>query len=349
VSPGVGSTLRYLTPPTNTVAGEPFAEVVRVAVVDAYGNTVPSATNSVTLEGRFGATSGDCAYGSGAWQLKITQPGYYGCAYSVAITTPALGGPTTVAAVSGIASFPGLRPRFTEIIYLNATSPGLNNGYAVTHSLVVSPSAPHAVWVTGPNPGEYTKIANEVFTISAYILDSLHNQVNTGSNVISLAIGANPGAATLAVANNISATNGKANFNVSLSAGGDGFTLDASSAGLATVTSPSFKIAAFGASSRLGFAVQPGNATVGAPLAAVKVCVQDAMGNTVTTASNNITIAIGTNAGGATLGGTLTTAAASGCASFGNLTLSAAGTGYTLSATATSLTAAASTAFNVVP
>ena len=66
----------------------------------------------------------------------------------------------------------------------------------------------------------------------------------------------------------------------------------------------------------------PSNAAAGAAITpAVQVCVQDGVGNTVTNATNNITIAIGTNPGSATLGGTVTAAAVSGCTTFANLTL----------------------------
>jgi hypothetical protein len=79
------------------------------------------------------------------------------------------------------------------------------------------------------------------------------------------------------------------------------------------------------------------------------VTVQDAQGNTVTSASSNVTLAItsGTGVAGAVLGGTLTQAAVSGVATFSNLTIDKAGTGYTLTGTASGLTSATSGAFAV--
>jgi hypothetical protein len=192
--------------------------------------------------------------------------------------------------------------------------------------------------------------ANAAFVASAYILDSLNNQVNAGNELISLAIGSNPSNGTLSVANNIMATNGRADFNVSIDKAGNSYTLVASTAGLSSLASPSFNVAPFGAASRLFFTAQPTNTAVGSPITpAAQVCVQDGVGNTVTTATNGITIAIGTNPASATLGGTLAASATNGCATFSNLTLSAAGTGYTLTASATSLTAATSNAFNITP
>ena len=75
--------------------------------------------------------------------------------------------------------------------------------------------------------------------------------------------------------------------------------------------------------------------------------VEDANGNTVTTATTPVTLALGANPGGATLGGTLTVNAVNGVATFNNLTLNQLGTGYTLTAAATGLTGATSAAFNV--
>src|SRR2546430_1339472 len=99
---------------------------------------------------------------------------------------------------------------------------------------------------------------------------------------------------------------------------------------------------------KLAFIVQPSNAGAGAVnTPAVQVAVEDAQGNTVTTATTSITLAIGTNPASGTLAGTKTVAAASGVATFSTLSLNMVGTGYTLTAAATGLTGATSTAFNI--
>ena len=69
-----------------------------------------------------------------------------------------------------------------------------------------------------------------------------------------------------------------------------------------------------------------------------------------TNATTNITLAIGTNAGGGTLSGTFTTVAAvAGVATFSDLSINLTGTGYTLTAAdaAALLTGATSSAFNI--
>ena len=82
---------------------------------------------------------------------------------------------------------------------------------------------------------------------------------------------------------------------------------------------------------------------------AVTLQVQDSNGNLLPSASNAITLALATNPGGSTLGGTVTVYAVNGVATFSTLLLNKVGTGYTLSASAVGLTGATSTAFNITP
>src|SRR5439155_359058 len=97
---------------------------------------------------------------------------------------------------------------------------------------------------------------------------------------------------------------------------------------------------------KLVFTVQPSSAAA-AITPGMQVAVQDAQGNSVTTATTSITVALGTNPASGTLAGTKTIAAVNGAATFSTLSLTAAGTGYTLTATATGLTGATSNAFNI--
>src|SRR5439155_16089058 len=116
---------------------------------------------------------------------------------------------------------------------------------------------------------------------------------------------------------------------------GTGYTLAASASGLTGATSTAFNVAA-GTGAKLVFTVQPTNTGAGVAIApAVKVTVQDASGNTITSATNSITLSIGINPSTGTLSGTTTAAAVSGVATFSNLSLDQRGTGYTLVAAAT--------------
>jgi hypothetical protein len=103
-----------------------------------------------------------------------------------------------------------------------------------------------------------------------------------------------------------------------------------------------------GAASALAFTTQPGSAPVGTTLPGPPtVRVTDNFGNLVTSSSAPVSIALGSNPGGATLGGTTTRNALSGIAAFSDLTINQAGTGYTLIASSPGLVSVTSGAFNV--
>lgn len=106
-----------------------------------------------------------------------------------------------------------------------------------------------------------------------------------------------------------------------------------------------------GSASKLGFVAQPASALPGVAIApGVVVAVQDQGGNTVPTATDNVTISIvtGTGASGAALGGTRTIKAVAGVANFGDLTVSVAGMGYRLTVASGALIGASSSVFNVL-
>jgi DNA-binding beta-propeller fold protein YncE len=81
----------------------------------------------------------------------------------------------------------------------------------------------------------------------------------------------------------------------------------------------------------------------------VVVSAEDPSGNVDTNYSGNVTIAIGTNPAGGTLGGTLTVPVVNGVATFSNLTLDLAGSGYTLQLSATGLSSVTTSAIGVTP
>jgi len=96
------------------------------------------------------------------------------------------------------------------------------------------------------------------------------------------------------------------------------------------------------------FTTEPANGTTGGALASIVVSVENASGKVVPGNTTAITLKFANNPTGATLGGTLTRNAVNGVATFNNITVSNAGTGYTLTATDGTLTSDTSAAFNVV-
>ncbi len=96
----------------------------------------------------------------------------------------------------------------------------------------------------------------------------------------------------------------------------------------------------------LAFTSQPANDTVGQTLASVAVTARDAQGAVVTGFSGSVTLTLGANPGNAVLAGTRTIVATNGVATFVDLALDKAEDGYTLTASAGTLTAT-SAAFDV--
>jgi hypothetical protein len=106
----------------------------------------------------------------------------------------------------------------------------------------------------------------------------------------------------------------------------------------------------------LRFVTQPAHARINQAITgsafdpsgpAVSVEVIDDAGQRVTGSTAPVTIAIGANAGGGTLGGTKTVSASGGVASFSTLSIDKQGAGYTLVASSPGLTSATSDPFTI--
>ena len=182
------------------------------------------------------------------------------------------------------------------------------------------------------------------------VQDQYGNTVTTDTSSVTLAIGTNPGSGTLSCTTNpLAASSGVASFaGCKIDKAGNGYTLTATDGSLTSATSSSFNIAV-GAAAKLAFTQQPANALTAVPFPTQpKVAIQDAGGNTVTTDTSSVTLAIGTNPGSGTLSCTTNPlAAAAGVASFAGCKIDKAGNGYTLTASDGSLASATSASFNV--
>jgi hypothetical protein len=168
---------------------------------------------------------------------------------------------------------------------------------------------------------------------------------------ISLAIGTNPGGGVLGCTGGLGASDssGVASFSgCAITKAGTGYTLTASSAGLAAPSNANaFNIVA-GVASQLSFTTQPTTGqniqATGTGSFSASVAVQDQNGNTLTgDTGRSVTLAIGTNPGGGMLSCTnpasLTATDSGGVASFSGCAITLAGTGYKLTASATSMAA----------
>jgi hypothetical protein len=184
--------------------------------------------------------------------------------------------------------------------------------------------------------------------VTVAIQDANGNTVTTATDGVTISIGTNPGSGTLTGTATVAAVNGVATFSdLSINKAGTGYTLSASASGLTGATSGTFDVTP-GAAAKLAFTVQPSNVIASAAITpAVQVSILDAFDNLVTSATDNVTVAIGNNPSGGTLSGTATVAATGGVATFADLSINRAGTGYTLAASSGSVTGATSAAFGV--
>ena len=92
----------------------------------------------------------------------------------------------------------------------------------------------------------------------------------------------------------------------------------------------------------------PASVTAGGPFG-LTVEAEDSSGNLLSSFNGTVTVALASNPGGATLGGTLTATASGGMATFSGLTLDTAASGYTLDVSASGLGAGVTSAITVTP
>ncbi|HEY6225392.1 MAG TPA: hypothetical protein VIW26_16535, partial [Gemmatimonadales bacterium] len=304
--------------PTNTTAGSSITPAIQVTALDASNQTVTGFTGNVTI-----------AIGN--------NPG-----------GGALAGPTTVSAVSGVATFSGVSIDKSGTGYtVTATASGLQSATCAPFNISGGTASQLVFAVQPTNIAAGTTIHPQV-EVAAH--DALGNVATAFTGTVTIAIANNPAGGTLAGTASVAAVAGVASFtNLGIDKAGLAYTLSAAATGPTAATSAAFDVTA-GAPSQLVFTVQPPNTTAGAHLTpAVQVTAKDGSGNVVTSFNGNVTLSItsGSGTAGAILSGTQTVTAASGVASFSDLSVDRTGTGYTFSATAVGMAGATSSAFAI--
>ncbi|MBI1723711.1 MAG: hemagglutinin, partial [Gemmatimonadetes bacterium] len=313
---GPPTKLAFLQQASGASGGSPFATQPTVAVLDANGNRVLTVT--VTVHVAIG-----------------TNP-----------ATGTLSGTVDAAARNGVASFSGLAIDKAASGYtLIATAPGLTSATSEPFEVVVGPPARIGI-VTQPAgaSGGAAFTTQPVFEI----VDRGGNRVVAATAQVTVAIGANPASGTLSGTTTVTPQNGLATFaGLKIDKAGTGYGLTASATGLTSVTTAAFDVVV-GPAAQLNFAVHPVGGPGGLPLPTQpNVEVTDLGGNRVTASTASVTVSFGTNRGNGTLSGTLTLAAVSGLASFTDLSVDKAASGYTLVAKTTGLDSAVSAAFAI--
>ncbi len=326
---GAATHLAFTTPPSSTsTGGAAFGTQPVVSVEDSFGSVVTSDSSTVHLAITAGTGSNP---GGGTLTCAANQfSAAFGVAAYAACSIDKAGTGYTLTASDGSLT--------------SATS----NAIAVS----VGPGS-QLVFTTSPSA---TTTAGTTFATQPQVTveDAGGNVVTSDSSTVSLTISTGtptsggPGSLIGCLGTESSGVVSFSGCKVNIT--GSGYTLTASDGAMTPATSSSFTITV-GAASQLAFIAEPGFGVSGSVFITQPfVAVQDAFGNTVTTDTSTVTLAIGTNPGGGTLSCTSTSlSATSGVAGFANCTINLTGTGYTLTATDGALTSTTSSPFNVNP
>lgn len=351
-----GSGIATLTTPSDTTAGTfrvtatlPSTPGIAPAVITA--TVVPAAASEIRI---FGISTNQNVVAGVALPFKVAITDRYGnvvtsaspTSVSIALNSPsgvtgaALNDVTPVSTTNGVAQFTnrsiakaaiGFSITATAGTY-TVTSPAFNVSAAAASKLSFQ-SVPTSA-VTSQN-----------VNVTVQLLDDFNNMTPTTGTTVALT--GSP--TTFTGGGNATSNNGNATYTLNFSAAGN-YTLTATASGLTSVTSSTFTVSTgtAGIPAKLAFITQPPasvitNATVSP---SVRVQVQDASGNPVTTATNSVYLTI--SSGGSITGGA-TVNASGGIATFPSLKVTSTGT-YTLTASSNDgLTAATSSSVVSAP
>ncbi|HXL05848.1 MAG TPA: hypothetical protein VN964_02895, partial [Gemmatimonadales bacterium] len=211
INPGSATQVAFTGQPATTVAGQTITPAVQVTALDPVGNPVPAFTGTVSVS--FGNNPGGAT----------------------------LGGTTSVAAVSGVASFGDLRiTKASAGYWLTARATGLIR--ATSSEFVITPATATQL-AFAVQPG--TTVADHQIApaVKVQALDTFGNLATGFTGGIAVALGNNPGGATLGGTSAIAAFAGIATFSdLSIKQTGTGYTLAATSTGLSLATSAAFDV-----------------------------------------------------------------------------------------------------------
>jgi hypothetical protein len=310
---GTAKTLAVTTSPAGAVAGAALTPPIVVTANDASGNAATGFTGTVSLS--FDANPAGAT----------------------------LGGTTSVAAVAGVATFANVTLNKAGAGYrLRANASGLTGDTTATFAIV---NAVATTLGASGGGGQNGLVASALPTpISVIVTDASGNAVPG----VTISWNATAGGGSVSPATSVTSALGiaSATWTMGPTAGTESAT--ATGAGLAgsPVTFAATAIAS--AATKLVVVAQPSSATAGVPITPpIIVQARDATNNLVTTFNGSVALSMGTNPGGATIGGTTAVTAVAGVATFSGLTLNRTGTGFTLVASAGGLASDITTAFTV--
>jgi hypothetical protein len=289
-------------PPAHVTAGAPFTMTVQAE--DTYGNLATSFTGPVTIA------------------LTNKQAGV-------------LNGNLTESASNGVITFPGVTMDISGSSYtILASSVGLKS--ATTTTIAVAPAAAARLFVSAQPPSSLKAGAEFGLVVEA---EDPYGNVATGfTSGVTISLTGPSGPTTLNGGPlSVSAIAGIANFppTLAIDTAGSGYTIQASSGGLAPVTTGTISVIGL-TSTHLAIMVQPPTSVAPGGGFGFVVAAEDQYGNPDPNFTGQISIALPAGSG-LTLGGATTVTAVGGVATFQALTLSGSTNPVSIQVTSSSL------------
>ncbi len=285
-------------PPATVTAGATFGMVL--AEADAFDNVFPGTTGTVTV----------ALSGGGSLSGQVNVPFSNGLAPITTLSLDTAGSGYQIVALSA-----GLAP-------------------TVGIPLTVQPASASQMIVTSSPPSSV--VAGEPFGLSVAIEDTYGNRVADYSGNLAVAASSPQVEGALGGPLTASVTGGVGMFSgLSLVNAGTDFTLQVSASGLTSVTTAPFTVTAGTVAKLVVTTPPPGDVTAGAGFGLV-VAAEDSYGNVNTSFPGTVTVALTTNPGRTSLGGSATEPFNAGIATFSGLTIHVAAEGYAMQATSTS-------------
>ena len=319
IAPAIPAQLVFGQQPSNTALDSTIRPAITVYILDAFGNLIDNATNSISMVINNDPSSGATLFGQ-----------------------------TGVPAVDGIATFDNLFiDEVGSSFTLDARLDGVDTITSNPFDILIPGTAAKLGFFQQPT----NTIAGDTISppVTVRILDSNDILVSTATDTITLSIDNDLGRPVdLNGTVELAAVNGIATFDdISIDSTGAGYTLRASADGLDSAISNTFDITS--EVDHLEFLQEPSDAVAGSTFApAITVQLLDVHNNLVNT-DDSVTLQLGVNPGSGSLLGTQTVAASAGIATFSNLQINEAGSGYALVASAMGATSDTSVAFNINP
>jgi hypothetical protein len=315
--PGTATQLTITTQPGNGVAGSTLAAQPTIAARDNGGQVDTTFTGQVTAA----ITTGTGTIGA------------------------AVIGTATVNAIAGVATFTNVGIDLAGSGYtLTFTSGSLAEVVSAQVNITPAPATQLVVTVQPGGGVAGVALATQP-VIEARSSGGALDTAFTGGVTASITPATGTAGAQLFGTLTVNAVAGIATFtDLEIDLAGTGYTLTFTSGGLTPAASAAFDVVA-AAATQLVIATQPGNGNGGVALAPQPVLeAQNATGQVDIGFVGNVTAAITTGTGttGAALLGTAVLAVANGVATFSDLAIDLAGTGYTLTFTAAGLVSATS-------